>query len=1141
MLRLLRIAALALPALALGDRGYARDIGVCMVGQLRGICDASDLLSFFQVFLKPFKTADVILAVPEEECPKAQELIHVASQFAFFGGADVYMQALCLPEEMEAPEERLWMENFIFSEAGHRYFDYERLRNTLLPARQLAQCAHHLEEKALEADGQDGSMGYRWIARSRPDVQWHSMISREDLESLAPPFVLANWVPMPIQGVVEDQFLLGSWSSMREIFRNFFRFLLSPRESWSHRAAPPWCVEHATLRSRETCENLYTENLLESFLRSRPEAMQLRKMQGICFDKIAPCRRPRTNYCDMTPPRHVHGYVESDPAFFEQFNMDYFLTASATNADFDGQFAVRLARFFRDDVDRNARRAGQKIFRLEGQPARPGRVLDMGCGRGSFVELFERFGLVAIGIDGDPIVHRTLPKNSLVWDLTEPLDLPGIRASEAEGFRSQIQEWRSADAEEKETEGTEEGTMEMFLSQIEAAADDQTSTCSFEAPDEPTEEEDASLILSVGLKMQGTGEGHSVALLRHICCSDVRCVGYGMGVSYPPIGTVWRKASSEGEDPYNGTRPSFFYGLRYLRRKTWPTARAPGVAARQVRIPLPDSLLQKLGVLTVCFGSADWVLSLGVGQFIPRSKELTFLMNLVRHAEFGIVMLWGRAGPNPRSAEEVQQLFSPLGFFPDEGAARELRLFAGLAYGGPKAELLVLRRLAGTWSALDPWQREDVYNSEGRGEPAVLVGHHAYLVQYRGKHAVHCAVHETYGLVRPGLLWVNGGCGCLFRVWRTNNVRELPGAWCINADHRYKECLIPSWLTDAKVNVTVQMHLRGRQNAQETAGDPGPVKSSPAELDWQMHASADQLVPRLTAWRGDPRMNMVFYKFAKKLASACQTNSTGLEASELLLEWQWFWSADWRPLLRLSAQLQGRQGWRGWRGRGGVEPEVPTRFARIFLLFRSLGLQQRRERGKSLHLDLKLRARALGHFRRAVATAESALKLQLPCSGPSSGPSTQMTSPKPRAGRGGSSVAPSRWAASDCLPRWRFRRDRKKLKGPAPPEAVLRRFALAQKAAATLLVRLAPARALRSQVLLELLILAHRAAMAVVKWGKNIPCRGLGHLQKRPTGPTAPASHRPVAKPFGCDRPWAKDSVEAWYIYRLVACDPSST
>ena len=50
---------------------------------------------------------------------------------------------------------------------------------------------------------------------------------------------------------MEDQFLLGSWSSIREIFRNFFRFLLSPRESWSHRAAPPWCVEHATLRDSD--------------------------------------------------------------------------------------------------------------------------------------------------------------------------------------------------------------------------------------------------------------------------------------------------------------------------------------------------------------------------------------------------------------------------------------------------------------------------------------------------------------------------------------------------------------------------------------------------------------------------------------------------------------------------------------------------------------------------------------------------------------------------------------------------------------------------------------------------------------------------------------------------------------------------
>ena len=807
--------------------------------------------------------------------------------------------------------------------------------------------------------------------------------------------------------------------------------------------------------------------------------------------------------------------MENDPSFFEQFDRDYFLTASATNADFDGQFAVRLARFFRDDVDQAARGGGQRIFRLPGRPARPARILDMGCGRGSYVELFERWGLVAIGVDGDNVVRRTLPKSSLVWDLTEPLDLPGIRASEAEGFRSLIPSGVSADGVD--------GTMDLFLKQIEAAAEgDQASACSFEAPDDPTDEEDASLILSLGLKMQGTGGHHSVALLRHICCSDVRCVGYGMGVSEPPIGTVWRLASSQGEDPYNGTRPSFFYGLRYLRRKSWPSARV-SPASLAVRRPLPDSLLLNLGVLTVCFGSADWVLSLAVGQFIPRPKEPAFLMNLVRHAELGIIILWGEAGPNPRSSDEVWRLFQPLGFYRDEGAARELRLFAGLAYGGTKEQLLVLRRRAGTWAALDPWRREHVHNAEGSGEPAVLAGHHAYLVQYRGKQAVHCAVDETYGLVRPGLLWVNGGCGGLFRVWRTNNAQELPGAFCINADHRYKECLIPAWLTDPKVNGTTSAEDLAwpRRQGNEKAPSRIAQLASPAQLDWQMHASADQLVPKLTVWRGDPRLNVVFYKFSRRLASSpCYGGRTApvqLQKAELLLEWRWFWSEDWRPLLRLSAQLQGRR----------VEPEVPTRFARMFLVLRSMGLRLSKSSGLVLPgLSQRLRTRAIQHFRGAAASAERALKLQLQLA--SASPAEDVRVPER-----------ARWSASDCLPRWRFRRDRKKLKGPPPPEAVLRRMAVAQRSVA-FLATIAPAKALRSHATLELLLWAHRAALSVAQWGDAIPCTGQRLRVKR--SPRESKSHS-VRKPPGCWRPWApwaQDSSEAWYIYRLVACDPSA-
>ena len=63
----------------------------------------------------------------------------------------------------------------------------------------LCEAVCRYQIRITSSEPKDGSMGYRWIARSRPDVQWHSMISREDLESLAPPFVLANWVPMPIQ------------------------------------------------------------------------------------------------------------------------------------------------------------------------------------------------------------------------------------------------------------------------------------------------------------------------------------------------------------------------------------------------------------------------------------------------------------------------------------------------------------------------------------------------------------------------------------------------------------------------------------------------------------------------------------------------------------------------------------------------------------------------------------------------------------------------------------------------------------------------------------------------------------------------------------------------------------------------------
>ena len=57
------------------------------------------------------------------------------------------------------------------------------------------------------------------------------------------------------------------------------------------------------------------KHLLEAFLR-RELRVQLQKERAICFDKIAPCDRPRTAYCNhLAPPRSARGFLVSDPAF----------------------------------------------------------------------------------------------------------------------------------------------------------------------------------------------------------------------------------------------------------------------------------------------------------------------------------------------------------------------------------------------------------------------------------------------------------------------------------------------------------------------------------------------------------------------------------------------------------------------------------------------------------------------------------------------------------------------------------------------------------------------------------------------------------------------------------------------------------
>jgi len=613
--------------------------------------------------------------------------------------------------------------------------------------------------------------------------------------------VLANFVPLPIQGVVEDQFLIGPWSEMQMYFSGFYDFLLDPARSWGEDVAPPWCLEHATLRSTEICRQLFSENLLETFLRTELR-LQVRKQRAICFDKVIPCAHPRSNYCNhLAPRRHAHGYIQSEASFYNQFDRDYFLTAPGVYADFDGQLAARLARFFKDEVKR------------AGGTGRPVRVIDLGCGRGSYVETLLRQGVVALGVGGDAVIGRTLPGHGLLTDPTEPLDLG---------------HWHAAA---------------------------ETKFCRF---GEPARSWANNMKLLSAMSTAGLPHADALALLRHMCCSDLRCMAYG--VSETALGTLWyRRASNDAEEAIS---PDAMPSEVYERQGAWSLA-----------LPAMAILWDGLGRLAQKFGVADWVLSLGIGQHVPRAREDLFLDNLQRHATAGLVLSWGTdpSATNLHAPAQVEDLFKPLGFWSDATAGRELRLLAGVAYGGPRADLLVLRRLQLRQQVPGPmagaWNLEIV------------------LVQQLSRTA--CRLHDNFGPYGPSAMWVARGCGGKFRGRTFDRETDV---LCVSMAADYKECSLLGLEKPPKANtlgLCTALRWPGSQRLAFVVG----MGDSLAE---RIHAAADHFVPKASVWHGDARLNAVLYKFARRSWGRSQPFAQG---GSLALEWEWLWRNEWRGII----------------------------------------------------------------------------------------------------------------------------------------------------------------------------------------------------------------------------------------------------
>ena len=77
--------------------------------------------------------------------------------------------------------------------------------------------------------------------------------------------------------------------------------------------------------------------------------------------------------------------------------------------------------------------------------------------------------------------------------------------------------------------------------------------------------------------------------------------------------------------------------------------------------------------------AVDWVMSLEVGEHLPKQYETTFIENLMRHAKKGIVLSWavkGQGGTghfNEQDNDYIKAIFAKQGYINDLGAETQLR------------------------------------------------------------------------------------------------------------------------------------------------------------------------------------------------------------------------------------------------------------------------------------------------------------------------------------------------------------------------------------------------------------------------------------------------------------------------------------
>lgn len=117
----------------------------------------------------------------------------------------------------------------------------------------------------------------------------------------------------------------------------------------------------------------------------------------------------------------------------------------------------------------------------------------------------------------------------------------------------------------------------------------------------------------------------------------------------------------------------------------------------------PDTVIISDGIAKVAdlsqpldLGTFDWVMSLEVGEHLPKQFEMTYIENLDRHNTKGIVLSWALKGQggfghfNEQSNAYVKDLMKQYGYVNDEAAENILRTKASFWWF--KNTIMVFRR-----------------------------------------------------------------------------------------------------------------------------------------------------------------------------------------------------------------------------------------------------------------------------------------------------------------------------------------------------------------------------------------------------------------------------------------------------------------